>query len=123
MLKRELDAVLAKGISIVLMPVNPCYYQSLAKEDQSQKQVCSGYAGYLKLSQEWDRAIIGINTIIKDLSHEYERVYFLDTVQFLDHLGRENLYLDFIHFFPKGNYIIAEKLAKFLEEHQLLKGM
>lgn len=122
MLKADLLAQLegpkATGVPIVLATVTPCYYRANPGGAESQV-ACAGYKTYRDLVAKWQPVIDVVNDILKAAADK-KQVFYMDWAEVLDGIGRQDKFVDFIHFSDSGAKEIAGALAKFIVDNNLL---
>lgn len=125
LLTEELENLVRENeqMAIILLPVNPFYYQLENTERNTSlgrwEQYGSPKSG---LVNSWDKLIRDFNDVLLDVSNQLEQVYFLDVRYLMDQTEREGLYVDFIHLSAAGSELQAELVTQFLEENQLIGG-
>ncbi len=108
------------NVAIVFLSVNPFYYSDVrSSKNMALKQWNHENEGYIEL---WDSIYIRYNDLLRIAAEEYEHVYYLDIRSEFDQLNRDALYIDFIHYSPEGNKIIAQKLFNFLIRNNLINS-
>lgn len=116
-LHKELTFYQDQSIPIVLMPVNPFYYQLSNQEKNNRLNNWDNFRDYV---EDWDELIREYNALLEQVSLEFENIYFFDTRQVMDSQNRDEMYVDFIHYSPAGNKVIANALFDILTENELL---
>jgi lysophospholipase L1-like esterase len=116
-LREALSVCGERGIQVVLLPVDPFYYQTRNQTKNGDLPVWKTHHMHFDL---WDDLIRRLNQILADVNRTFPKVFFFDTRVRLDGIDREKLYLDFLHYTPMGNRVIAEQLAEFLHQRGLL---
>lgn len=115
---RELAILLdTNEVPLVLLPVDPFYYQTANRSRNATLEGWDRYGWYVEL---WDDAIMQFNDELKAAAVQHENVLFFDTRPMFDVMDRDALYSDFIHYTPLGNQMIAESLMAFLENHSII---
>lgn len=122
--RRLLDALTdecaAAGIAVILLPVNPFYYQTTNTERNAS----------LSRWPAWSREHAGAETVfdafnrvmaeVAEAKGPASGVYFFDVRAYLDGEDREPLYIDFIHHSAEGNRRVAHGLAELMAAQGLL---
>jgi hypothetical protein len=110
------------GTKVVLMPVDPFYYQTTNLDRNPQ---LARWASWKVASQGWAQYFDQFNRVLIRLVEGFPPdagVYFFDTRALLDQLDRERLFADTIHYSPKGNEVVAGGLFRFMMERNLIRG-
>lgn len=116
-LYRELGFYRKHGIPVVLMPIDPFYYQ-LSNLDKN-----TGLKKWKQLQYIVKAArnlIYQFNDQLIEISKGFDHVYFLDTRPILDRHNRDETHIDHIHYSGIGARIVARHLLDFLLEKQLI---
>lgn len=116
-LRENLALYDAKNIYIVLMPVNPFYYQS---SNVNRNRMLKNYNEYQSYIMLWDEIIQRYNNLLQETAKEFKNVYFFDTRSLMDSQNRDEMYIDFIHHSPRGNKVLADALFQYLKDKKLL---
>jgi hypothetical protein len=113
-LESDIADVVSLGIKVVLMPIQPCYYNSLPYNSSHSKSACAGYSEYEKLANGWDPLIAKVNSGLLAMSNN-QTVLFFDSTSVLETGNiKDNAFVDFIHYSVSGNKLIADRLASFI---------
>jgi len=96
---------------IVLLPINPFYYQFENTSKNASLRNWSRWESHVNL---WNTAIIDFNEELEKAAIQSDCIFFFETQPFLDQTDRDAMYLDFIHLTPEGNRLIAEQLLGFM---------
>jgi hypothetical protein len=112
----ELTFFEGHSMAVVLLPIDPFYYQL---KNQNQNQRLEGWQQYNQYVTEWDALIRRYNDVLREVSREFPNTYFFDSRVVMDAHDRNVLYLDYLHRSPIGNKILASALAEFLMERKL----
>jgi lysophospholipase L1-like esterase len=108
----------ARNIRVILMPVDPFYYQIDNTEKNSSLPLYYKNKLYV---EAWKEMINEYNNMIIEISNSNSNsVYFLDTRKIMDKEDRSKMYVDFIHYSPAGNQKIAQRLSSFMKEKHIL---
>jgi len=105
------------GIPIILMPIDPFYYQTKNLHKNSTLKTWENHKYYIGL---WHDLIGKFNNELILASKQSKFVFFFDTRSIFDNIDRNPIYIDFIHYSPHGNRIVAEYLLSFLEKNALI---
>jgi hypothetical protein len=116
-LREELSFYRAHSVYVILMPIDPFYYQlSGMEKNPTLKQ--------WRTFKEWAEAVSGLivqyNHMLIEISREFENVFFFDTRPLVDARDRDEMYIDFMHYSAAANEIVAKGLFDFLTRHRLL---
>jgi lysophospholipase L1-like esterase len=109
----------AQGAALILLPIDPCYYQTANKERSAE---VPAFNQQKKTYELWDAHITKVNARMEQFAKTRPGVYFLDTRPMFDKLDRKAMYVDFIHYTPEGNQTVAAALHAFIVQHGLLRG-
>lgn len=116
-LLEELSLYGDQSINVVLMPIDPFYYQL----SNLEKNVTLRKWKKLKFVVEAiNELVLQYNHLLRKISQRFDNVYFFDTRPIMDAHNREAMYADHVHFSGKGNKIVAENLLLFLAKHKLI---
>jgi lysophospholipase L1-like esterase len=113
MLSDRLAALEDQGISVVLLPINPFYYQVYHRERNASLEQF-GEPSFRKYADATAGAVEAVNTILASASQRWPHTYYLDLRASFDELDRGALYHDYVHHTPEGSRVAAEMLADFL---------
>jgi hypothetical protein len=120
-LLRELIGVCAsKRIALVLMPINPFYYQTKNTERNDR---LSRWAAWRAETMGWETVIDRFNDVLIRVAGQYgprDGVYLFDVRAYFDDQEREPLYTDFIHHSPEGNRRVAQGLFAFMKAMEIV---
>ncbi len=120
-LRRELTEFIAvchqKSIPVVLIPVDPFYYQTVNFEKNRTLPLWTNNSRYAEL---WKDLVTHYDDLLIDLSRTNDGVYFFDTRKMLDEEDRGKMYIDYIHYSPAGNRRVAQGLYDFMGKNNLL---
>jgi len=116
-LQKELSFYQDHSIYIVLMPIDPFYYQLSGLEKNNS---LSKWHTIRDIVEAVDELVFQYNNMLIEVSQEFENVFFFDTRPLMDAENREEMYVDHIHYSPEANKIVAKGLFDFLTQHQLL---
>jgi hypothetical protein len=74
--------------------------------------------------KEWAEAVsdlvIQYNQMLVEISREFDNAFFFDTRPLIDARNRDNMYVDFMHYSPRANRIVAKGLYDFMTQRHLL---
>jgi len=116
-LQKELNFYRDHSIYVVLMPIDPFYYQLSGLEKNT---TLTKWHTIKDIVDAVDELVVQYNHMLIEVSQEFENVFFFDTRVLMDAQNREEMYADHIHYSPKANRIVANGLFHFLIQHQLL---
>lgn len=107
-----------KGISIpvILMPINPFYYQLSGQE---KNVTLKNWKECKLFVADWDQLVKDYNDTLLKVSQEIPDAYFLDMRTVMDSQDRNALYLDYMHYTSEGNRLVAETLFAFLAKRRI----
>lgn len=106
------------GVRIVLMPIDPFYYQ-LSNQDKNPK--LPGWKNYQNYVTLWGDTIEEINRTLEQAALESRGTFrFFDSRRIMDSQDRAKAYIDFIHLSPWGGQVIADRLLEFIIKNHLL---
>lgn len=117
LLHTELAALEKRGVQVVLLPINPFYYQVAGRERNASLRQWASMAPYV---EGWDDLIGRYNDVLKSVSLQYKNAYFFDMRLIMDLHDRDALYLDYIHYSPRGNSLFVSALLDFLDEKSVI---
>ena len=121
-LREELAWLRDRQIQVILLPINPFYYQLAHQEKNSNLRVLRElYKGKLAEMTLWDSLIRRYNDVLRDVALEFPNAQFLDTRAILDNEDRDVLYADYGHFTNLGNQRLAEILFEALNARGVVK--
>jgi lysophospholipase L1-like esterase len=106
----------ARNIKVILMPVDPFYYQT---ENQKKNSSLPLYDKNKLYFEAWKQMIDDYNKMIIEVSNS-NGVYFFDTRKLMDKEDRSQMYVDFIHYSPKGNQKIAQGIFNLIQKKKIL---
>lgn len=106
------------GIRILLLPIDPFYYQ-LSHQDKNPK--LPGWKDYQNYVKLWGDTIENVNRTLEQAALDSRGTFvFFDSRRIMDSQDRSKAYIDFIHLSPWGAQMIAEHLLSFIIENHLL---
>jgi hypothetical protein len=117
LLDKELTFYRNHSVKVILMPIDPFYYQLSGIEKNSKLKKWGNFKEWVDAVEE---LVVHFNHMLIEVSREYENVFFFDTRPLIDAQDRNEMYVDFMHYSPKANEIVAKGLFDFLNQHQLL---
>lgn len=113
-LEADISEVVANGTKIILMPIQPCYYKTLARNSSHSASACKGYPEYEKLAKSWDPLISELNSGLSKIANN-QTVFFFDSTGGLENdYFKDDAFVDFIHYSVSGNKHIANDLVDFI---------
>jgi lysophospholipase L1-like esterase len=117
-LVEQLRFLSGHSIPVVLLPINPFYYQLAGQEKNAGLKNWKAMQVYV---QDWDELIRKYNEVLHSVAQETNNAYFLDLRESMDAKDRDRLYIDYIHHSPEGNRLVANDLLDFVLKHHLLQ--
>jgi hypothetical protein len=108
-----------RGIPLIVVSVDPFYYQIANLERNRKLVLYERYAHYIPL---WGALTRQFNDQLADLISRESTGHFLDTRKAMDAAGREDKYLDYIHLTPQGSQFVAEQIADLIQKRRLLEA-
>jgi hypothetical protein len=109
-------------VIVILLPSNPFYYQLTNSEKNSALKFWSQYGGTnSSLVESWDQYVRDFNSVLLDVSKNFDNVFFLDVRDAMDKQDRDNFFVDFIHLSAEGSKFQANLVTEFLVENDLLQ--
>jgi hypothetical protein len=106
-----------QSITLILMPVDPFYYQTWHLERNATLSRWKDSGEFIQL---WQPVAADINGMLSQIAREDSSIYFFDTRKLLDSEDRDLMYVDHIHYSPEGNRKVARALLEFMRKHRLL---
>ena len=119
LLKKELSFYRDHSVSVILMPIDPFYYQLSGMGKNPKLKKWRTYKEWIDAVKE---LVVQYNHMLIGASREFENAFFFDTRPLMDAQDREEMYVDHMHYSSKANKIVAKELFDFLTQHQLLPG-
>jgi hypothetical protein len=116
-LEEELVRYADRPIHFVLLPVDPFYYQLTGREKNRDLPTWRTKG---EIAAAIHDLVESYNRMLVDFAAAHENVHFFDTRVLLDARDRSQMYIEHIHYSPRGNRIVAKGLYDFLEAHGLL---
>ncbi len=120
-LRGEMESFIAsckeKSIPVVLLPIDPFYYQTANMEKNQTLPLWAQDQKYVEL---WRDMIAHYDGLLVELSDKHDLVYFFDTRKLMDATDRGKMYVDAFHYSPEGNRLVAEGLYELLSKENLL---
>ena len=122
LLREFVEVCAQKRIAVILMPINPFYYQIRNTERNVR---LSRWAAWRSdnMDMGWEAVIDRFNDVLIGVARQYGRqqgVYVFDVREYLDNQERETLYTDFIHHSPEGNRRVAQGLLEFMRAMEIV---
>lgn len=119
-LKSELDIFLAdcdnRSIPVILLPIDPFYYQTANTEKNPSLPLWNQNQQYVDL---WRDNVTHYDDLLAELGRAHRSVHFLDTRKILDAADRSDLFIDAIHYSVKGNLVVAQAINELLKKERL----
>lgn len=116
-LHRELPLYREHNIKVILMPIDPFYYQLSNVEKNPVLKKWKTLQYIVKAARD---LIFSFNELLIEVSHEYNHVFFLDTRSIMDAQNRDETHADHIHYSSRGNKLAAGALLEFMIQHDML---
>lgn len=116
-LERELPLYQKHNIPVILMPIDPFYYQlsNVDKNPTLKKWKTLQYI--VRAARD---LIFAFNELLIEISEEYDGVFFMDTRPIIDAQNRDETHADHIHYSARGDRLVAEALLEFMIRRKLL---
>jgi len=106
------DASLS-NVPIVLLPIDPFYFQ----KDRGRSQKLKAWKKYEHVTLPWWDLVQGVNATLQATANPLQGLYWFDTRPLMDATGREGQYLDWIHLDRAGATLVASQLSRFIRDH------
>ena len=116
-LGRFLRARAAEGMQVVVLPIDPFYYQTKSRKLNSTLPLAEANQPYL---ENWTGMIERLNHCLREICEGNSAAHFFDTRAIFDEVDRSRMYLDYIHLTTEGNQLLAERLFDFCVSEKLL---
>ena len=116
-LEEELAYYRDHSVNVILMPVDPFYYQLSGLE---KNQTLKKWLALQDVADAINEMVTQYNDMLIEVSKRFDNVFFFDTRVLMDANDRGAMYADHIHYSPEGNRIIAQGLYDFILRHHLL---
>jgi hypothetical protein len=116
-LKKELSFYRDHSVNVILMSIDPFYYQLSGMERNPTLKQWRTFKEWVEAVKE---LIVRYNQMLIEVSREFENVFFFDTRPLVDAQDRDEMYVDFMHYSAKANEIVAKGLFDFLTQQHLL---
>lgn len=116
-LYRELRFYQDYPVHIILMPIDPFYYQLSNVEKNPSLKKWKNWQFIVKAARN---LIFQFNDLLREVSEDFDRVHFFDTRPVLDAGNRDETHGDHVHYSDQGNKVIARALLDFMIEKKLL---
>ena len=114
---------LQTDVIVILLPINPFYYQVENTDKNIELKRWDLFADPdNSLVDRQDQLVRDFNSVLHDVSTEFDNVFFLDVRIAMDKKDRNDLYSDYIHLTLEGNKLQAELITEFLVEHALVQS-
>jgi hypothetical protein len=107
----------ARSISVVLLPIDPFYYQTANADRNENLFLWSQNRQYV---DAWRGTIGHYDELLAEMARTHRNVYFLDTRRAMDENDRDKIFVDAVHYSATGNKIVAESLAALLKKEHIL---
>jgi lysophospholipase L1-like esterase len=101
-----------RDIKVVVLPVDPFYYQT---KNQDKNPSLPSWQVYETYIVNWTDCIDEFNAALRQELALHKDAWFFDTRPIFDATDRREMYVDYIHYSDKGNAIVADELLRFLE--------
>ena len=112
-----LQYCLSNNMKVILLPIDPFYYQTMNTE---RNEVLRQWGRYKRRVKLWKDSSSKINNLLVEFAKTRKDVFFFDTRKILDQTDRNLMYIDFGHYSPEGNKLVAESLIDFMIANQLI---
>lgn len=97
---------------IILLPINPFYYQIRNLQKNGRLRVMDDvYHGRLTEMKDWDALTRRFNQLLEETAAEFPNVRFLETRAIFDDEDRDSAYDGYSHLSPAGHQLTAKILA------------
>jgi hypothetical protein len=114
----QLSRPASTKISIVLMPINLCFYSNAPLDDPRNARACEQFR---EVVQGVQPAVVAVNMMLKQIAAS-NHLLFVDTNALFDKLGREGKFIDFIHLSNDGAHDVAKYLAdQMMQSHTIAR--
>ncbi len=108
----------ADGIRVVVLPIDPFYYQTKKEERNAALPLTAANRSYV---EHWSAMVGSVNQCLADICGDHANAAFFDTRPLFDDADRAELYLDFIHLTVAGNRLLARTLLEYCKREGLLE--
>ena len=110
-LDAELAALAEASIRVLLLPVNPFYYQTANTGRNAQLAAFeeANYRGYFEAT---DAMVSDLNALLAEIAGAWDHCTYVDLRALMDAEDREGYFVDYIHLSPAGNRRVATELAE-----------
>ena len=96
---------------IILLPINPFYYQIRNQQKNGKLRVLQEvYKGRLTEMDDWDALTRRFNQVLEETAAEYPNVRYLETRAIFDDEDRDAGYAGYSHLSPAGHQLMAKIL-------------
>lgn len=112
-----IEQLAARDIQLVLLPIDPFYYQ--VNNTERNKELSQWRAQEATI-ESWGETISAVNDLLARTAAQHARVHFLDTRVLFDAVDRTGMFRDFIHLTPEGARFVADRLMEFLAANELV---
>lgn len=109
----------AKSIPVVLVPIDPFYYQTANFDKNPSLPLWKNHTAYV---EKWKEILLHYDDMLLDISNKHDSVYFFDVRKQFDATERGKLFSDFIHYSADGNELLADGLYQFMKEKGVLNA-
>lgn len=100
---------------IVLLPINPFYYQFRNLQKNGRLRVMDDvYHGRLTEMKDWDALTRRFNQLLEETAAEFPDARFLETREIFDDEDRDSAYDGYSHLAPPGHALMAKILIRAL---------
>lgn len=97
---------------IILLPINPFYYQIRNQQKNGQLRVLQEvYKGRLTEMDDWDALTRRFNHLLEEVAAEYPNARYLETRDIFDDADRNSIYEGYSHLSPSGHQLMAKILV------------
>jgi lysophospholipase L1-like esterase len=116
-LERELPFYRKHNIPVILMPIDPFYYQLSHVEKNPTLKKWKTLQYIVRAARD---LIFAFNELLVEVSDKHDLVFFMDTRPIIDAQNRDETHADHIHYSAKGDKLVAEALLEFMVRHNLI---
>lgn len=111
MLIERLSIIADSGVRVILLPINPFYYQT-ANADRNPSLHASSQPNFEAYHRATDETVTAVNGVLREVADSVQGVEFIDVRVWMDDVDRAPLYIDYLHHTAEGNQMLADRLAE-----------